>query len=337
MSAFRYQGTIQNAVGTALDGVEIYICTQPNTINPAAPSIPPSPLASLFTDSTGLTPLENPVISDGLGNFFFYAASGQYTFVYYDSLQRIPTLVFPDIQVTSPGAGTVTSVGISMPGEFTVAGSPVTGSGTIAVTKSNENANTVAAGPASGPAAVWSFRNLVSADLPAGVGSVTSVAISVSVGSSPLTASVGGSPITSAGTITLTLGIANQAANTALMGPASGGTGPVGFRTLVPNDFPAGLFTVPFSATPVFDCSQGISFAITLTGNVTSSSAPNAKAGQVYTFIIRQDATGSRSFVWPANFKGASTIAPDANLYSVQSFCYDGSFFQATTSGNTHS
>jgi hypothetical protein len=64
------------------------------------------------------------------------------------------------------GAGTVTSVGLTMPAEFSVSGSPVTGSGTLAVTKANENANLVYAGPSSGGAAQPTFRSLVSADLP---------------------------------------------------------------------------------------------------------------------------------------------------------------------------
>lgn len=63
------------------------------------------------------------------------------------------------------GGGTVTSVGLTMPAEFSVAGSPVTTSGTLAVTKANENANTVWAGPTSGAAAQPTFRALVAADI----------------------------------------------------------------------------------------------------------------------------------------------------------------------------
>lgn len=67
----------------------------------------------------------------------------------------------------SAGVGTVTSVGLSMPAEFSVAGSPVTSSGTITVTKANESANLVFSGPASGSAAAPTFRSLATADLPA--------------------------------------------------------------------------------------------------------------------------------------------------------------------------
>ena len=70
--------------------------------------------------------------------------------------------------VNSGGTTTqlVTSVGLTMPAEFSVASSPVTSSGTIAVTKANQSANQVWAGPSSGAAATPTFRALVAADVP---------------------------------------------------------------------------------------------------------------------------------------------------------------------------
>jgi hypothetical protein len=55
---------------------------------------------------------------------------------------------------------------LSLPSEFSVAGSPVTTSGTLAVTKANQNANLIYAGPGTGAAAAPSFRALVNADIP---------------------------------------------------------------------------------------------------------------------------------------------------------------------------
>ena len=63
--------------------------------------------------------------------------------------------------------GTVTSVALTMPGEFAVAGSPVTDAGTLAVTKATQAANKAFCGPATGSAAAPTFRSLVAADLPA--------------------------------------------------------------------------------------------------------------------------------------------------------------------------
>lgn len=64
------------------------------------------------------------------------------------------------------GGGTVTSVALTMPPEFAIAGSPVTLAGTLATTWNTTAANTVLAGPTSGGAAVPSLRALVAADIP---------------------------------------------------------------------------------------------------------------------------------------------------------------------------
>lgn len=64
------------------------------------------------------------------------------------------------------GAGTVTSVGLTAPSLFNVAGSPVTTSGTLGLSLANQSANLVFAGPASGSAAAPGFRALAVADIP---------------------------------------------------------------------------------------------------------------------------------------------------------------------------
>jgi hypothetical protein len=64
------------------------------------------------------------------------------------------------------GSGTVTSVGLSAPSIFSVAGSPVTTNGTLALSLATQTANTVWAGPTSGGVATPTFRALVAADIP---------------------------------------------------------------------------------------------------------------------------------------------------------------------------
>jgi len=64
------------------------------------------------------------------------------------------------------GSGSVTSVGLSMPGIFSVSGSPVTTSGTLTASLNTQTANQVFAGPATGAAAAPTFRSLVAADIP---------------------------------------------------------------------------------------------------------------------------------------------------------------------------
>jgi hypothetical protein len=73
--------------------------------------------------------------------------------------------------------GTVTSVGLTMPAPFTVAGSPVTTSGTFAVTLNTQTANRVFAGPVSGGVAAPTFRVLAAADIPTALDSHTFIGI----------------------------------------------------------------------------------------------------------------------------------------------------------------
>lgn len=138
------------------------------------------------------------------------------------------------------GSGTVTSVGLGADSGaiLTVSGSPVTTAGTIQLQFSNESANRVLAGPTSGGATTPAFRALVAADLPAGTGTVTSVALTVP----GVIFSVSGSPVTTSGTLALSL--LTQTANTALMGPTSGGAATPTFRSITSADLPAGTGTV---------------------------------------------------------------------------------------------
>lgn len=65
-----------------------------------------------------------------------------------------------------PGtAGTVTSIGLSMPSIFTVSGSPVTGSGTLAAALNAQVQKTFLAGPTSGANAVPTFRVFLLSDI----------------------------------------------------------------------------------------------------------------------------------------------------------------------------
>ena len=83
-----------------------------------------------------------------------------------------------------------------------------------------------------------------------------------------------------------------------------------------------GVVTVAFSPTPVFDASQGSTFEIVLTGNVTSSTLVNVTPGQALTFIVKRDGTGGHTFVPPGNLPMAAidTVASKTN---IQDFIVD--------------
>jgi len=116
----------------------------------------------------------------------------------------------------------VTSVGLAMPGIFSVSGSPVTTSGNLTAGLANQNANTIFAGPASGGATTPTFRALAIGDLPASgvtAGSYNNVTVNAagqvtagsnttyltaSTGVSSLTAGTGISTSASTGAVTIT-------------------------------------------------------------------------------------------------------------------------------------
>ena len=118
------------------------------------------------------------------------------------------------------GNGTVTSVGLSLPGLFSVSGSPVTDSGTLTAALATQAAGRVLAGPTTGADAAPTFRALVAGDLGTGTasastylrGDLTWGSVSVSPGgtsgqlqfnSSGSFAGVSGSSVDGSGNITL--------------------------------------------------------------------------------------------------------------------------------------
>lgn len=111
--------------------------------------------ANLFyaTPATGGTPLFRLHVPSDIP--FLVGASGAQV-----------TYGASSITITASGIGTVTSVNIAVPTEFSVSGGPVTGSGIITISKNNENANYFWAGPTSGSPAAPTFRLITLADLP---------------------------------------------------------------------------------------------------------------------------------------------------------------------------
>ena len=78
---------------------------------------------------------------------------------------------------------------------------------------------------------------------------------------------------------------------------------------------------IAFSATPTFSATVNLNY-LALTGNVTSSTLAAGKNGQSISFVLCQDATGSRTFAWPANVRGGMTIGSTASKCSSQMFIY---------------
>lgn len=95
---YRNDGWVKNALGQAIAGALVYVCTQPSN----TAFVPPDPLASIFSDVNGLVPITN-CTTDGFGHYFFYALSGFYTVVVVNggNVQQ----VYPDQLIGLPGTG----------------------------------------------------------------------------------------------------------------------------------------------------------------------------------------------------------------------------------------
>lgn len=74
---FRYDTWVKSATGPAVPGAQIYVCTQPSNSS----VVPPTPLAATFSDSGGLVPITQPLLTDGFGHADFYALPGLYTVI----------------------------------------------------------------------------------------------------------------------------------------------------------------------------------------------------------------------------------------------------------------
>jgi hypothetical protein len=96
---FRSDGWVKNVMGQAIAGASIFVCTQPVD----ASFLPPIPLATVFSDPAGLSPVTQPIITDGFGHYFYYALSGFYTEVVVN--QGKVQQIYPDQTVGLPGTG----------------------------------------------------------------------------------------------------------------------------------------------------------------------------------------------------------------------------------------
>jgi hypothetical protein len=107
-------------------------------------------------------PLTLPVAASDPGT----ASAGD---MYYNSISTLIRYYNGTIWTDISSGGSVTSVALadgSTTPIYSISGSPVTTSGTLTFTLSNQSANQVFAGPITGPAAQPTFRGLVSTDIP---------------------------------------------------------------------------------------------------------------------------------------------------------------------------
>lgn len=102
MAILRDDRWVADALGRALSGALVWYCTQPATTSP----LPPSPLATVYTDTTGATPETQPIVTDGFGHAWAYLDdSVLYTVVIEHPLFGPNPIVLPDQSVGGGGGG----------------------------------------------------------------------------------------------------------------------------------------------------------------------------------------------------------------------------------------
>ncbi len=121
----RKDDIVFNAQGRPMAEATVRVCTS------AATGQPCTPLASIYSDPALTQALANPIATDGLGNYTFYAAPGRYEIEISGpsiTTKQLPNVILPNDPSTPTFATVTTTSGISafslaLSGNLTVAGS----------------------------------------------------------------------------------------------------------------------------------------------------------------------------------------------------------------------
>lgn len=237
------------------------------------------------------------------------------------------------------GSGTVSSVAMTVPSILAVSGSPITTTGTLALSLSTQSANRVLSGPTTGSAATPTFRSLVPPDL-----TLTSAHIIVGDGSNlgssvAMSGDVGisNTGVTAIGSNKVANSQLAQMSTLTLKGNASGSTANAADLTVIQANtlLTQAVYNAGNSSTAItINWNNGPWQQVTLTGNCTVTLS-NAVSGAVYVLEFVQ---GSGSYTvtfsgvkWPGGSAYSATATNGAidqvNLgYNGLTTSYRGTF-----------
>lgn len=114
----RKDDIVFNSRGIPLAGATVRVCAMPATGQPC------TPLALIYSDAALTQALANPTTTDGLGNYFFYAAPGKYEIEISGpqiTTKQIPNVILPN-DPSSPNFSAVSAFSLSLSGNLTVNG-----------------------------------------------------------------------------------------------------------------------------------------------------------------------------------------------------------------------
>jgi hypothetical protein len=254
-------------------------------------------------------------------------AVGETAFVYFNGTDYVK------VAGTTAGTGSVTSVAASVPSVFSIAGSPITTSGTLAITYSGTalpvaNGGTgLTAGTSGGVLAYTASGTLASS----AALTVNSLVIGGGAGAAPSTTTTGTGVLTFLGT--------PSSANLAAAVTDETGSGLLVFNNApaLTNPTVTNYVETPYTANSstaiTLALTNGTVQIITLTGNATIT-MPTATSGKSFILLLKQDATGSRTVTWSTvKWPGgtAPTITSTASKQDIFSFFADGTNWYGVT------
>src|SRR5579864_5792361 len=114
----RKDDIVFNSRGIPLAGATVRVCAM------SASGQPCTPLALIYSDAALTQALANPTTTDGLGNYFFYAAPGKYEIEISGpgiTTKQLPNVILPN-DPSSPSFSAVSAFSLNLGGNLTVNG-----------------------------------------------------------------------------------------------------------------------------------------------------------------------------------------------------------------------
>jgi hypothetical protein len=115
----RKDDIVFNSRGIPLAGATVRVCAMPASGQPCTPP------ALIYSDAGLTQALANPTTTDGLGNYFFYAAPGKYEIEISGpgiTTKQLPNIVLPNDPSSPTFSGAVSAFSLSLGGNLTVSG-----------------------------------------------------------------------------------------------------------------------------------------------------------------------------------------------------------------------
>jgi hypothetical protein len=115
----RKDDIVFNSRGIPLAGATVRVCAMPASGQPC------TPLALIYSDAALTQALANPTTTDGLGNYFFYAAPGKYEIEISGpaiTTKQIPNVILPNDPASPTFTGAVSAFSLNLSGNLTVNG-----------------------------------------------------------------------------------------------------------------------------------------------------------------------------------------------------------------------